>query len=474
MLNVLMLMPIDLRLDPNEIPLVTDLYELTMAASYFELGLNGLACFGMSARRLPAHRGFLVAAGLERLLEAIEQFRFEPPVIDYLDSLKLFSADFLSFLSQTRFTGEIHALPEGTIFFGQEPIVEIRGPLIEAQLLETLVINQAGMASLIASKAARCYIAANGKHLVDFGLRRSQGVDAGLIAARSSYLGGFDGTSDLLAGRRYGIPVFGTMAHSYIMAHDSEREAFAHFARLFPKHSTLLVDTYDTVRGVENAVAVAREMKNSGFKLQGIRLDSGDLADLSFKSRRILDDNGLKETSIFASGNLNEHKIADLVKGRAPIDTFGVGTDLVVSADAPALDVAYKLNEYAGKPRLKTSEGKLTLPGRKQIFRALNSDGSFASDILGLAEEEVGAIGTEFVPPASKVVPLMSVQMKQGQRLAPRLTLLQSRALFLDSLAKLDHQCKDLQTPGVYSVTLSHALSEMLAREKLHAAHLQD
>jgi nicotinate phosphoribosyltransferase len=355
-------MRLDLRFDANEVPLITDLYELTMAASYFELGFNDTACFGMSARRMPAHRGFLVAAGLECLLEAVEQFQFEPPIIDYLDSLQLFTADFLHFLGKLRFRGEVHALPEGTIFFGQEPIIEIHAPLIEAQLLETLVINQVGMASLIASKAARCRIA--GKTTPRFWIQTRQGVDAGLIAARSSYLAGFDGTSNVLAGRRYGIQLSGTMAHSYIMAHDRERQASEHFVQHFPRLSTLLVDTYDTVRGVENAVQVGRQMKRRGLNLQGVRLDSGDLAHLSFKSRRILDENGLNETSIFASGNLNEYKIADLMKVGAPIDTFGVGTDMVVSADAPALDVAYKLNEYAGKPRIKTSQGKLTLPGR--------------------------------------------------------------------------------------------------------------
>jgi nicotinate phosphoribosyltransferase len=467
-------MRLDLRFDANEVPLITDLYELTMAASYFELGFNDTACFGMSARRMPAHRGFLVAAGVERLLEAVEQFQFEAPIIDYLDSLQLFTADFLHFLGKLRFRGEIHALPEGTIFFGQEPIVEIHAPLIEAQLLETLVINQVGMASLIASKAARCRIAAQEKRLVDFGLRRSQGVDAGLIAARSSYLAGFDGTSNVLAGRRYGIPLSGTMAHSYIMAHDREREAFEHFVQHFPKLSTLLVDTYDTVRGVENAARVARQMKGRGLNLQGVRLDSGDLADLSFKSRRILDENGLNETSIFASGNLNEYKIADLVKVSAPIDTFGVGTDMVVSADAPALDVAYKLNEYAGKPRLKTSQGKLTLPGRKQVFRAIGEEGALAGDIIGLANENPKGIASEFASSPSNVASLLKIHLKEGHRTEPRPTLCESREHFLQSLSKLEQRYKDLDEPDVYPVALSHALAEMQLNEKRRAEQIQD
>lgn len=467
-------MAVDLRLDPNEVPLITDLYELTMAASYFELGFKDMACFGMSARRLPAHRGFLVAAGIERLLEVVEHFEFEPSIIDYLDSLKLFTPDFLHFLGKLHFTGEIHALPEGTIFFGQEQIVEVHAPLIEAQLLETLVINQVGMASLIASKAARCRIAAQGKRLVDFGLRRSQGVDAGLIAARSSYLAGFDGTSDVLAGRRYRIPLYGTMAHSYIMAHDRELEGFEHFVARFPNLSTLLVDTYDTVRGVENAAVVGRQMKARGMHLQGVRLDSGDLADLSFKSRRILDDNGLNKTSIFASGNLNEYKIADLVKAGAPIDTFGVGTDMVVSADAPALDVAYKLNEYAGKPRLKTSQGKLTLPGRKQVFRAIGEDGAFAGDIIGLASEDPRAVAAEFASAPSSVDSLLTTHLKRGRRIEPRPTLSESRERFLRSLSKLDQRYKDLQAPAAYPVAYSHSLDEMLSNEKRRAERIQD
>src|SRR6266436_3491520 len=264
-------MPIDLRFDPNETALFVDLYELTMAASYFQIGYNGPACFGLSARRIPARRGFLVTAGIERLLEALEEFRFEPPMIDYLDSLKLFAADFLEFLGKLRFTGDVVAMPEGTIFFAEEPVLEVHAPLIEAQILETLIMNQIGVASLIASKAARSVMAARGRRLIDFGMRRSDGLDAALVAARASYLAGFIGTSNVLAGRRYGIPLYGTMAHSYVMAHESEREAFAHFVQLFPQLSTLLVDTYDTVRGVENAARVARDLKAKGLKLQAVR-----------------------------------------------------------------------------------------------------------------------------------------------------------------------------------------------------------
>jgi nicotinate phosphoribosyltransferase len=467
-------MPIDLRLDPNESALLTDLYELTMAASYFKLGYNETACFSLSVRRMPARRGFLVAAGVERLLEAIEQFRFEPPIIDYLDSLKLFAPDFLEYLGRLRFTGEVRAMAEGTIFFaGGEPIVEVHGPLIEAQLLETIALNQVGMASLIASKAARCVVAARGRRLVDFGLRRAQGADAGLIAARSSYLAGFIGSSNVLAGRRYGIPLFGTMAHSYIMAHEREREAFAHFVDLFPKLSTLLVDTYDTVRGVENAAAVARELRDHGFKLQGVRLDSGDLLDLSIKARRILDQSGLQEVSIFASGNLDEYRIRDLLKAGAPIDAFGVGTEMVTSADAPSLDVAYKLSEYRGTPRIKTSTSKITLPGRKQVFRALNAAGGFYSDLIGLTDEGVGSVAREFKPAPAEVVPILQRCFTGGRRIGARPELAQARERCLESMAKLEQRYKDLERPEVYPVRATAALNAMLTSEKVRAAKRQ-
>jgi len=467
-------MLIDLRFDSNEAPLFIDLYELTMAASYFQLGFNEPACFSMFARRLPPRRGFLVAAGSERLLEALEEFRFDEPAIDYIDSLHLFSPEFLAYLGGLRFTGEVRAMPEGTIFFGNEPVIEVQAPLIEAQLLETLVLNQVGMASLVASKAARAVIAARGRRLIDFGLRRSQGLDAGLIAARSSYLAGFVGTSNVLGGRRYGIPLYGTMAHSYIMAHETEREAFAHFVELFPRLSTLLVDTYDTVRGVENAAKAALRLKESGLKLQAIRLDSGDLADLSRKSRRILDQNGLQDVSIFASGNLDEYRIQDLVQAGAPIDAFGVGTAIVVSADAPALDVAYKLTEYKGVPRLKTSPDKLTLPGRKQVFRALNAGGGFYADLIGLADEGVTTVSHEFKPAPAEVVMLLERVFSGGRRLAPRPSLAESRDRLLESMAKLDQRYKDLNKPETYPVKTTAALNATLISTRLRTEKRQD
>ena len=452
-------MPIDLRFDPGEIPLLIDLYELTMAASYFQMGFNDRACFTLSVRRLPPRRGFLVAAGLERILEALEQFQFSQAALDSLDALKLFSPEFLHFLGHLRFTCEVDAVPEGTIFFADEPILEISGPLIEAQIVESLVMNQIGVATLIATKAARAVIAARGRRLVDFGLRRSQGVDAGLAAARSSYLVGFVGTSNVLAGCRYHIPLYGTMAHSYIMAHERERDAFEHFVEIFPRLSTLLVDTYDTVRGVENAALVARDLRDKGFKLQAVRLDSGDLADLSIKARHILDQNGLHDVSIFASGNLDEYRIRDLIRAGAPIDAFGVGTAMVVSADAPSLDLAYKLAEYRGIPRLKTSTNKITLPGRKQWFRAFNANGGFYADMIGLADEGVTTVAREFKPVPAEVLPMMQRQFNDGYRSGPQATLAESRERLLLAMAKLEQRYKDLDKPAAYPVKHTAALS---------------
>ena len=336
------------------------------------------------------------------------------------------------------------------------------------------MINQIGMASLIATKAARSVIAARGKRLIDFGLRRSQGEAAGLIAARSSYLAGFDGTSNVLAGRRYGIPLYGTMAHSYIMAHDRERTAFEHFVQDFPKLSTLLVDTYDTIRGVENAVIVADQMRRQGFELQGIRLDSGDLAELSLKARAILDRKGLTNTSIFASGNLNEDKINDLIDKNAPIDAFVVGTEMVVSSDAPSLDLAYKLNEYDGIPRIKTSEGKLTLPGRKQVFRAIDADGLFYADLIGLADETTSLVAGQFNPIPSRVATLLSLEFSGGRPLVPRPKLAESRERFLSTLERLDQRYRDLKKPQVYSAQYTLALSTMLNEQKRDAKKSQE
>jgi len=335
-------------------------------------------------------------------------------------------------------------------------------------------LNQLGFASLAATKAARCFSVAAGRRLVEFGLRRAQGADAALIAAHSAYLAGFNGTSNVLAGKRYGLPVFGTMSHSFVMAHDGERRAFEDFARTFPKLNTMLVDTYDTIRGVENVAEPAARLATEDIKIQAIRLDSGNLEQLSRESRRILDRHGLTDIAIFASGNLDEYKIAELIKASAPIDAFGVGTSLTVSDDAQSADYTYKLSEYRGRPRLKTSAGKITVPGRKQVFRALDNRGHFSSDLIGLLDEGASSAAREFKPAASKITPMLETVFENGKRAAVRPTLTQSREHFTSQFAMLNEKQRALTSPAQYSVRLTAALNAMMISEKLRAEGLQD
>jgi nicotinate phosphoribosyltransferase len=467
-------MTIDLRLDPAEVALLTDLYELTVSAAFFERGFNDVASFEVALRRMPPGRGFMVAAGIERLAEVLEQYRFDAAAIEHLESLKLFKGEFLDYLSNFRFTGTIRALPEGTIYFAGEPIVEIRAPLIEGQLIETLVLNQLGLASIVATKAARCFTVAGGRRLVDFCPRRAHGADASLIAARSSYMAGFHGSSNVLAGKRYGIPVFGTMSHSFVMAHERERDAFSNFISSFPTLVTLIVDTYDTVRGVENAAAVAAQLRDAGAKIQGIRLDSGDLHALSRKARAILDKSGLRDVAIVASGNLDEYKIAELVDGGAPIDAFGVGTALAVSDDAPAADFTYKLVDYKNHARLKTSEGKISTPGRKQLFRAYAPNGSFYADLIAIVDEGATTVAREFKPLPAKVVQLMETIVENGARIMPRPALSEARERVMNGLTGLDARHKVLRKPAEFFVRPTAALSALMISEKLRSEKRQD
>lgn len=467
-------MPIDLRLDPAEIALFTDLYELTVGAAFFAHGMTDAATFELSARRLSPGRGYMVAAGIERLTEALENYRFDSATVAHLESLGLFPRDFLDYLAAFRFTGTVRAMAEGSICFGGEPLVQVHAPLIEAQIIETLALNQVGFPTMVASKAARCVSVAQGRRLVDFGPRRAQGTDASLLAARSAYLAGFDGSANVLAGKRYGVPVFGTMSHSFIMAHDQERAAFQDFAQSFPALSTLLVDTYDTVRGVEIAAEIGAKMRESGAKLQGVRLDSGDLRDLAMRSRRILDRAGLGDAAIFASGNLDEQKIADLLAAKAPIDAFGVGTALVVSDDAPAGDFTYKLAEYAGKPRIKTSAGKVSMPGRKQVFRAFDDKGIFYTDLVGVIEESVATVSREYRPIPAQVVEMLEPVMEGGRRVTPRPTLAQSRERAAAGLKSLEARYKSLRKPAEYPVHPTAAMNAMIISERLNAERRQE
>jgi len=381
--------------------LLTDLYELTMMQAYVEESMEAEAVFDLYVRRLPPTRNYLLACGLDDVLRYLETLRFDAAALDYLRSLGGFSERFLRYLQQLRFRGDVYAVLEGTPVFAYEPLVQIVAPLPQAQLIETLVMNQISVQTVLASKAARVVAAAAGRSVVDFGFRRMHGIDAGLKAARAFHIAGVSATSNVAAGQIYGIPVAGTMAHSYVQAHDRELDAFRRFVRLYPD-TTLLVDTYDTLAGVEQVVALAREL-GSEFRVRAIRLDSGDLAELAAKARQVLDAAGLSSVRIFASGGLDDTVVAALVNGGAPIDAFGVGTDMGVSRDAPSLDIAYKLVSYAGVDRIKLSPGKLVLPGRKQVYR-VERNGVAARDVIALAEE----------PPQGR--PLLVPVMKQGQR----------------------------------------------------------
>lgn len=368
--------------------LLVDLYELTMGASYVAEGVSEReATFSLFFRTLPPGWGYALAAGLEDALVYLEELRFSEDDLAYLERTRLFPGRFLERLRAFRFSGSVRALPEGTAVFPDEPLLEVSAPLVEAQLAETMVLNRVHLQTVIASKAARSVDAAGGRTLVDFALRRTHGGEAGLKVARASWLAGFDATSNVLAGKLYGIPIAGTMAHSYVESFADELEAFRAFARAYPDGAILLVDTYDTLAGARHAVVVARELAASGYRLRGVRLDSGDLLELSKAVRLILDEAGCEDVLVFASGGLDEHEIARLLAAGAPIGGFGVGSKLGVSADAPFLDMAYKLVELDGRPVLKLSTGKATLPGRKQVWR-VRRDGAAAHDVVGLADGE--------------------------------------------------------------------------------------
>ncbi len=374
--------------------LLMDLYELTMAQGYFVYKHDTRATFELFVRNLPKHRNYLVACGLEDILKYVKGLRFSTTDIAYLRGLGLFSSEFLEYLRKFRFRGEIWAMPEGTVFFPGEPVVRVTASLIEAQLLESFLLNAVNLQSTIASKASRVVSAAAGRGCFDFSLRRTQGQDAALKVARSSYIAGFKGTSNVLAGRLYGIPVAGTMAHSFIMAFKEELDSFLAYADIFPAKSVLLVDTYEPVSGIKNAIKIGLYLKERNCRLLGIRLDSGDMVSLSKKARKMLDDAGLSSVKVFASGNLDEYKISQLIRAGACIDNFGVGTRMGVSSDAPFLDVIYKMSEVTGddgnfNPTMKLSRAKATFPGRKQVYRQSGKGGRFTCDILALPEERV-------------------------------------------------------------------------------------
>lgn len=435
-------------------PLFTDLYELTMAASYYQQKMFSAGTFSLFIRDKPFNRNYFVAAGLEDVLTELATLRFSEQDIQYLKATGLFPNGFISFLSQLRFTGDVHAMPEGTIFFANEPILEVTAPLIEAQLLETFVLNSIGFQTMIASKAARCVHAAEGRPLIDFSLRRTHGRDAGNKVARSTYLAGFSATSNVLAGKIFGIPTSGTMAHSYIEVFDSESEAFSAYSETFPENSIFLIDTYDTLEGAKNAARVAQAMKNQGHALLGVRLDSGDMADLSQRVRNIFDDQGLSDVKIFASSGFDEFKIAQVLSENAKIDAFGVGTKVGVSADAPYLDIVYKLVRFKNRDVKKLSPEKVTLAGEKQVFRKVDKNGQYLEDIIGLRHERI-----------EKGKPLLETMMKDGKILRPLPSLQVLRERFKINFSMLDEKYKSIHATLPYPVRLSRGLEELQKKE---------
>lgn len=439
--------------------LLTDLYQLTMLQGYFDQGMNETAVFEFFVRKLPAKRNFLIAAGLEQALAFLEQVQFSPEELEWIAGYGAFHPAFVRHLETFRFSGDVYAMAEGTLFFPDEPILRVIAPIAEAQLVESRLINLLHFQTLIASKAARSVLVAPDKLLVDFGLRRAHGSEAGLLAARASYLAGFAGTATVMAAPIFGIPVYGTMAHSFVQAHDDEAAAFDHFARSLPENVILLIDTYDTEAAAEKVVRLAPKLMRDGIKIKGVRLDSGDLADHAFRVRRILDDGGLQDASIFASGSVDEYVVERLMQQNAPIDGFGIGTHMDTSADAPYLDCVYKLVEYAGRARRKRSEGKVVWPGRKQVFRRYGADGGLRGDILSVEGDQLE--GESLITPV----------MKGGRRLSPAESLQQSRQRALGELKRLPESLKSLEAATPYTVTVSEALKNLAVEVDALQAH---
>ena len=438
---------------PDALGLFVDWYELTMAQAYFDRRMFGPAVFSLFVRNLPANRGYLVCAGLEEGLEFLENLRFGPESIDFLRETGRFRGEFLDYLAGLRFSGSVRALAEGRLYFGNAPIVEVTAPIIAGQLVETWLINRLNFQSLQATIAARCVAAAGGRVVSDFGARRSPGAEAALTMARAGSIAGFQSTSNALAAQRYGIPPAGTMAHSYITAFPAEIDAFRAYAAAFPQRAILLLDTYDTIAGAHNAALVGQEMAAAGQRLAGVRLDSGDYAQLSRQVRAILDAAGLDYAQIVASGGLDEYGIEELVRGGAPIDIFGVGTKVSVSADAPYTDMSYKLVSYGGAPVMKLSPGKASPPGAKQVYRLRDGAGQLAGDGVALAGESW---------PGGE--PLLETVMVDGRRTRPAPTLAEMRERFKGDFGQLPEDYRRLRRPRRYPVDFSPALRRLTDR----------
>lgn len=436
-------------MNPSTSALLTDLYELTMAQAYLQQGMTGPAVFEFFVRKLPPNRNFLVAAGLEQVLSYLAELHVTQEELVWLDRSGRFSSGFLHYLETLRFTGDVDAMAEGTVFFPHEPILRVAAPLPQAQLVESRVMNLLNFQTMVASKAARSVLVAGGKPLIDFGLRRAHGAEAGLLAARASYLSGFAGTATVLAGKVFGIPLYGTMAHSFVQAHEDELLAFEHFAQAHPENVVLLIDTYDTEAAAQKVVSLVSKLNARGISVKGVRLDSGDLAEHARKVRRILDEGGLSHTQILASGNLDEYRLRDLVKNAVPIDSFAVGTAMTTSSDAPSLDCAYKLQEYEGRPTRKRSEGKATWPGRKQVYRYLTTDARLSHDIVTTDRD------------CRAGEPLLRPVMREGRRLELAPDLVEVRQYAAAQLRQLHESLRALEIRPSYDVQISQDLQSL-------------
>ncbi|HJR44857.1 MAG TPA: nicotinate phosphoribosyltransferase [Actinomycetota bacterium] len=439
--------------DSANAALLTDLYELTMAASYHRRGMNAPATFDLFVRDLPARRNFMVVAGLEQALSYLEELAFDDGSLGYLESLQMFDASFLDYLGGFRFSGEVWAMPEGEIAFEKEPLLRVTAPLIEAQIVETFLLNCVTFQTMVASKAARVSLASGDRKFIDFSLRRDHGADAGLKAARASFIAGASATSNVLAGKMFGIPVSGTMAHSYVMAFESEIEAFRAYGRDFPEQAVLLIDTFDVAQGARRAVDVANELSSEGFILRGVRIDSGDLAELSRTVRGILDAAGFPDTQIILSGDLDEYRVEEMLRLEVPVDVFGVGTQMGTSADSPFLGAVYKLVAEQDIPKVKLSAGKVTLPGLKQVHR-VSDRGHFERDVITLEGERV---------PGGR--PLLERVMSDGRRMQEIESLEVIRDRCASSLEQLPDPLRSLGPDrAFYPVELSEDLEALAKR----------
>lgn len=428
--------------------LLTDLYQLTMLQSYYEEGMEDTAVFEFFVRRLPEHRNFMLFAGLEQVLEYIEHLHFSAEELEWLKRSGRFDSGFVDRLEQFRFSGDVHAMAEGTVFFPDEPVLRVTASLPQAQLIESRLINILHYQTLIASKAARCRLVAPDKTLIEFGMRRAHGAEAALLAARANYIVGFDGTATVQAEHDFGVPIFGTMAHSYIQSHQSESRAFENFAHSHPDNVVLLIDTYDTRRGAEKVVSLAKSLRKEGITIKAVRLDSGNLLEMSTSVRGILDDGNCSDISIFASGDLDEYRLAELIDSGSPIDAFGIGTRLNISQDSPSLECVYKLQEYAGQARRKKSVGKTTWPGCKQVYRHRASNSSFNGDQVTLANDVRGD-GEALIVPV----------MRKGKRIKPAESLERIRERSSDQLASLPEHLTALAVSAEpYPVEMSQEL----------------